>query len=92
MKELEGVISFMRLGCPAAFTICFEERGWPNVETDEMLQDWATTTDFGVDSWVEVLLLEIVKLHREAYYTLRRSQADQVATKRAREESATRLA
>ena len=64
VKELEGVISFMRLGCPAAFTICFEERGWPEVETDEMHQDWATTTDFGVDSRVEVLFQEIVKLHR----------------------------
>ena len=37
VKELERVISFMRLGCPAAFTVCFEERGWPEVETTEML-------------------------------------------------------
>ena len=36
VKELEGVISFMRTGCLTAFTICFEERGWPDVETTEM--------------------------------------------------------
>ena len=36
VKELEGVISFMRLGYSAAFTVCFEERGWPNVENAEM--------------------------------------------------------
>ena len=35
---------------------------------------------------------EIVEIYREAYYTLRRSQADQVAVERAREESAARLA
>ena len=29
-KELEGVISFMRTRCLAAFTVCFEERGWPD--------------------------------------------------------------
>ena len=34
---------------------------------------------------------EIVKLHREVYYTLRRSQADRVAAERAREELAGRL-
>ena len=76
MKELEGVISFMRQGCPAAFTVCFEERGWPDVENNEMLRDRATTADFGMDSRVEVLLQEIVKLHKEAYYTLRRGQAN----------------
>ena len=32
-KELEGVISFIETGCPAAFTVCFEERGWPDVQT-----------------------------------------------------------
>ena len=92
MKELEGVISFMRIRCPIAFTVYFEERGWPGVETNEMCQDWATTADFCVDSRVEVLLQEIVKLHREAYYTLWRSQVDQVAAERAQEESAARLA
>ena len=57
-----------------------------------MLQDWATIANFGVDSRVEVLLQEIVKLHRQAYYTLRKAQVNQVAAERAREESAARLA
>ena len=35
-KELKGVISFIRTGCPAAFTVCFDERGWPDVETTKM--------------------------------------------------------
>ena len=35
---------------------------------------------------------EIVEIHREAYYTLRRSQANQVAAERAQEESVARLA
>ena len=86
MKELERVISFMKLGCPTAFTVCFEERGWPDVETNEMRQDWAMTRDLGMESQVEALIHEIVKLYKEAYYTLRRSQADQVAAERAWEE------
>ena len=57
-----------------------------------MRQDCATTRDPGMESWVEALTHEIVKLHREAYYTLRRSQADQVAAKRAWEESTAKLA
>ena len=39
VKELEGVVSFMRSGFPATFTVCFEERGWPSVETAEMRKD-----------------------------------------------------
>ena len=57
-----------------------------------MLQDWSTMVDFGVDSRGEVLLQEIVKLHREVYYTLRKAQANQVAAERAREESVAKLA
>ena len=92
VKELEGVVSFMRLGCLAAFTVCFEEWGWPSVEIAEMRQNWATTRGPGMESRVEALTHEIVDIHREAYYTLRRSQVDQVAAERAREESAARLA
>ena len=73
MKELEGVVSFMRLGCLAAFTVFFEERGWPSVETAEMRQDWATTRSLGMESRAETLTDEIVEIYREAYYTLRRS-------------------
>ena len=45
-----------------------------------------------MESWIEILIQEIAKLHRETYYTLQRSQADQVAVERAQEESAARLA
>ena len=45
-----------------------------------------------MESRVETLTHEMVEIHREAYYTLRRSQADQVAAERARDESAARLA
>ena len=72
-KELEGVISFMRTGCPVAFTVFFDERGWPNVETTEMRQDWSMTREPEMESWIEMLIQEIAKLHREMYYTLRRS-------------------
>ena len=64
VKELEGVISFMRLGCPTAFTIYFEERGWPHVEIADMQQDWATTRDPCMESRVEALTHEIVKLDK----------------------------
>ena len=74
VKELEGVIFFMRLGCLAAVTVCFEERGWLDVETAEMQQDWATTRDPSMESQVEALIHKIVKLHREVYYTLQRSR------------------
>ena len=57
-----------------------------------MLQDWATIANFGVDSRVEGLFQEIVKLHRQAYYTFWKAQANQVVAERAREESAARLA
>ena len=36
VMELEGVISFMRLRCLTAFTVCFKEQGWPDVQTAEM--------------------------------------------------------
>ena len=45
-----------------------------------------------MESRVEALIHEIVKLYREVYYTLQRSQADKVAAKRAWEESAASLA
>ena len=92
VKELEGVVSFMRSGCLAAFTVCFEERGWPNMETIEMRQDWVTTRSPGLESQIETLTQEIVQIYTLAYYTLRRSQADQVAAERAREESTAKLA
>ena len=92
VKELERLIAFMRLGCPAAFTVCFIERGWPGIETTEMLQDWATTTDSSTEDRAHVLIHEVVKTYREVYYTLRRSQADQAVAERAREESAARWA
>ena len=63
-----------------------------NVETIEMRQDWATTRDPGMESRVEALTQEIVEADKEAYYTLWRSQADQVAAERAREELAARSA
>ena len=86
VKELERVISFMRLGCPAAFSICFKERGRPDVETSKMRQDWAMTRDPGMEGQGEALIHEVVKIYREVYYTLRRSQVDQAAAERAREE------
>ena len=92
VKELEGVVSFMRLGCPAAFTICFEERGWPSMETTEMCQDWATKRSPGLESRIETLTQEIVQIYTEAYYTLRRNQVDQAAVERARKESVAKLA
>ena len=73
VKELERVISCMRLGCLAAFIVCFVERGWPEVETTEMLQDWAMTTDPGIEDQAHALIHEVVKTYREVYYTLRRS-------------------
>ena len=75
-KELEGVISFMQTRCPAAFIVCFEERGWPDVETTEMRQDWSMTREPEMESRIEILIQEIAKLHKGMYYTLRRSQAD----------------
>ena len=89
---MERVISFIRTGCPAAFTVCFEERGWPEVETTEMRQDWSLTREPEMEGRMETLIQEIARLHREIYYTLRRSQADQIAAERAREESAARFA
>ena len=50
VKELEGVISFMRLGCLAVFKACFEKWGWSDVETVEMRQNWATMRDSGMES------------------------------------------
>ena len=87
-----SIINCGKCGCPTAFIVCFEERGWPSVDTAEMRQDWATTRSSGMESQVETLIHEIVEIHREAYYTLRRSQADQVVVERAREESAAKLA
>ena len=76
--------------CLAAFSACFEACEWPRTETLEMRQDW-TTREPIVESRVETLTREIVKVYWDAYYALRRSQADRVAVEKAWEETATRL-
>lgn len=40
VRELEQVLSFMRVGYPVIFSVCFEARGWPNTEIPEMRQEW----------------------------------------------------
>ena len=35
VKELEQVLSFMRVDCPTVFTVCFEARGWPNTNFED---------------------------------------------------------
>ena len=70
VKELERVVSFIKLGCLAVLTVCFEKRGWSSVETAEMRQNWAMTRDLGMESRVEALTQEIVDADKEAYYTL----------------------
>jgi hypothetical protein len=90
VAELEKLLIFMRVGCPAAFTDCFEARGWPSEETFEMREAW-TFREPTVPDRVEMLIREVRQLYREAYYTLRRSQADLVVAERTREESATKL-
>ena len=45
-----------------------------------------------MESRVEQLMRGIVQVYREAYYAIRKSDADQVATIRAPEETATKLA
>ena len=76
VKESENMRSFTRVGRQMNFTVCFKERGWLSVETVEMHQDWATTRELGMESQVEALTQEIVEIHRDAYYTLWRSQVD----------------
>lgn len=55
-----------------------------------MKQDWIAR-DPVTKSRVEILTHEIVQVYRDTYYALQWSKADQVATKRAREETTTRL-
>lgn len=88
VQELEQVVAFMRARRPKAY---FEARSWPTVETPKMQQEWATKEPV-VESRVETLTREVLQLHWEAYYALRRSQANKIAAKRAQEESATRVA
>lgn len=59
VQELEQVLSFMRVGCPMAFSVCFEVRGWPNTETPEMRQEWIAKEPI-VESRVDNLGREIV--------------------------------
>ena len=70
-------MTFMRARCPAAFSACFEARGWPTIETFDMQQEWATKEPI-IESHIETLTREVLQLNRKAYYTLCRSQADQV--------------
>ena len=67
-------------------------RGWPDVETMEMRQDWSMTREPEMEGRIEILIQEIAKLRRETYYTLQRSQVDQIAAEKAREESTARFA
>lgn len=71
--ELERVLQFMQVGCPAAFATCFESQGWPTTQTDEMLQAWIVREPI-VESRVMALVREIEQVYRDAYYALRRMQ------------------
>ena len=53
------------------------DRGWPAVETIEMLADWATEQELGPsDTPLMKLAHEIVGLYKEVYYARRRAEAD----------------
>ncbi len=90
VQVLEQVLSFVRVGCLVAFSVCFEAREWPNIETPEMCQEWMTKEPIE-KSKIENLTREIIQVYREVYYALWKSEVDQVATARAREETTTRL-
>lgn len=70
VKELEKIISLMRVGFPTAFLVYFKERRWPKVETSEMHEDWANTRESVGESHIEALTQDIVWIYRDTYYAL----------------------
>ena len=56
------------------------DKGWPAVETLEMLADWATELELGPsDTPLMKLAHEIMGLYKEVYYARRRAEADRTA-------------
>ena len=64
------------------------DRGWPAVETVEMLTDWATEPELGPsDTSLMKLAHEVVGLYKEAYYAHQRTEVDRTTDKVAAERS-----
>ena len=72
--------AYIRGICPKRFQSCFVDRGWPAVETAEILSDWATEPELGPS---ETLLMKLAHesagLYKEVYYARRRAKADRTA-------------
>ena len=73
--------------CHECFCFCFEARGWPAIETPEVLADWATEPELGpCNTSIEKLAHKIVGLYKGVYYAHRRAKVDKaskrIATKR----------
>jgi hypothetical protein len=79
-REWHLVRAYIRGICPRRFQSCFVDRGWPMVETAEMMTDWATEPELGPsDTPLMKLAHEIVGLYKEVYYAQRRAEADRAA-------------
>ena len=64
------------------------DRGWPAVETPEMLADWGTEPKLGLsDTLLMKLAHEIMGLYKEVYYAHRCIEADRETDKFAFERS-----
>ena len=87
-REWHLIRAYIRGICPPRFQSCFVDRGWPTIETVEMLTDWATKPELGPsDTPLMKLAHEIVGLYKEAYYAHQRSEAERTADKVAAERS-----
>ena len=89
-REWHLIQAYIRGICPRRFQSCFVNRGWPAVETAEMLTDWATEPELGPsDTPLMKLAHEIVGLYKEAYYACWHVEADREANKVAAKQSLT---
>ena len=79
-REWHLIQAYIRGICPQRFQTCFVDRGWPTVETPEMLADWATEPELGPsDTPLMKLAHESVGLYKEVYYARRRAEVDKEA-------------
>ena len=86
-KELHLIRVYIWGVYPERLRSCIEARGWPIVETPEMLADWATEPELGpCNTPMEKLAHEIVGAYKGVYHAHRRAKADRaserIATKR----------
>lgn len=69
-SSIEGLLAFATRGCAEEFGRCFEVRGWPAMETLDMLADWRSeqTTRIG---GVHLLIQWVEQGFQDGYYQLR---------------------